>query len=293
MKNGFGRQRCLAQLTVLVFLSGCGSNSSDGGTSGNGGMPSTIPVTPPTPGSTWLLLAPDTTWQWQIQGIVNVGYSVQLYDIDLFDSSAALIDDLHVAGKQVICYFSAGSYESFRSDASEFLPDDLGNTLSGFADEKWLDIRSENVHRIMRERMDFAAQKGCDGVEPDNVDGYTNNPGFDFTANDQIAYNRLLANEAHNRGLAVGLKNDLDQVAALIDNFDFSVNEQCNEFDECDLLQPFIAVGKPVFNAEYDNKYVNNPAQRTQLCNTTQSQSLHTLVLPLDLDDSFRFSCDP
>ncbi len=293
MKNHFERQRCLAQLIVLVFLSGCGGNSSDGGMSGNGGTPNTIPFIPPIPGSTWLRPALDTTWQWQIQGIVNVGYSVQMYDIDLFDSSVALISDLHATGKQVICYFSAGSYESFRSDATEFLPGELGNTLSGFADEKWLDIRSENVHRIMRERMDLAAQKGCDGVEPDNVDGYTNRPGFNFTANDQLAYNRLLANEAHNRGLAVGLKNDLDQVAALVEDFDFSVNEQCNEYDECDLLQPFIAAGKPVFNAEYDSKYVNNPAQRAQLCTTTQSQSLHTLVLSLDLDDSFRFSCDP
>ena len=34
-----------------------------------------------------------------------------------------------------------------------------------------------------------AAQKGFDGVEPDNVDAYTNDSGFPLTAADQLAYN--------------------------------------------------------------------------------------------------------
>ncbi len=225
--------------------------------------------------------------------MVNTGYNVQLYDIDLFDSPASLINSLQAAGKQVICYFSAGTYESFRVDATEFLSADKGKTVSGFADEKWLDIRSTNVQRIMRDRLDLAVQKGCNGVEPDNVDGYTNNPGFNFTANEQLAYNRLLATEAHNRGLAVGLKNDLDQVAALVDDFDFSINEQCNEFDECNMLALFTVAGKPVFNAEYASIFVNDPVQRAMLCTTTQGELLHTLVLPVALDDSFRFSCEP
>lgn len=42
----------------------------------------------------------------------------------------------------------------------------------------------------MQARLDLAVQKGCDGVEPDNVDGYQNNSGFPLTAQDQLAYNR-------------------------------------------------------------------------------------------------------
>lgn len=51
-----------------------------------------------------------------------------------------------------------------------------------------LDVRSANVHEVMISRLDLARQKGCDGVEPDNMDGYTNNSGFSLSANDQLAY---------------------------------------------------------------------------------------------------------
>ncbi|GAL06248.1 endo alpha-1,4 polygalactosaminidase precusor precursor [Photobacterium aphoticum] len=68
----------------------------------------------------------------------------------------------------------------------------------------------------------MAVQKGCDGVEPDNVDGYKNNTGFDLTADDQLTFNRLLANEAHARNLSIGLKNNVEQVPELVTYFDFA-----------------------------------------------------------------------
>ena len=245
----------------------------------------------------WYQPTVETTWQWQLQpdsdGEINTSYDVEVYDVDLFDVSDAVIDELHAAGRRVICYFSAGSFEEFRDDADEFLPDDLGATLDGFEDERWLDVRSDNVRRIMLARLDHAAARGCDGVEPDNVDGYANDSGLPLTAEDQIEFNRFLAQEAHARGLSVGLKNDLDQIAELVEYFDFAVNEQCHEYDECELLQLFIETGKPVFNAEYDDPYVNNSTRRAELCESAMNNNLRTLILPLDLDDSFRFSCEP
>lgn len=243
----------------------------------------------------WYRPAVDATWQWQLQpgstGTVRSDYDVDVYDIDLFDSDDTFIANLQSDGRHVICYFSAGTFEDFREDAADFRPEDLGNALDDFADERWLDITSSSVRQIMLERLDLAAAKGCDGVEPDNVDGYTNDPGFAFDADDQLDFNRFLADAAHERGLAVGLKNDLDQVLDLVDVFDFSVNEQCHEFAECAALQPFLDAGKPVFNAEYDERYVNDETQREQLCADAREQGLATLVLPLDLDDAFRFSC--
>ena len=55
----------------------------------------------------------------------------------------------------------------------------------------------------------------------------------------------------------------------------------------------FIAAGKPVFNAEYADPFVNDAEARDQLCASAQALNLRTLILPVDLDDSFRFSCDP
>ena len=242
-------------------------------------------------GARWIPLAADT-WQWQLSGTVNTSYAVDAYDIDLFDSSAALIQGLHDQGRKVICCFSAGSYENWRPDSGAFNAADLGNTLDGWPGERWLDIRSANVRDIMKARFDLAMQKGCDGMEPDNVDGYTNSTGIALTAADQLAYNRFLAQEAHQRNLAVALKNDVAQAADLVADFDFAVNEQCHEYDECDDLEPFINAGKPVFNAEYADGFVNDTAARQALCEDARNRNFRTLILPLALDDSFRYSCD-
>jgi hypothetical protein len=104
----------------------------------------------------------------------------------------------------------------------------------------------------MGARIKLAAQKGCDAVDPDNMDGYTNTTGFPLSYADQIRYNTAIAVLAHQSGLAVSLKNDLDEVGDLVESFDFAVNEQCFEYHECDALSPFIDAGKAVFNIEYN-----------------------------------------
>lgn len=268
---------------------GYGSGGGGGGGGGAGGTPNVPPVTV----GTWYrpTVAATTTWQWQLSGTVNTGYDVSMYDIDLFDSSSELIASLKQAGRKVICYFSAGSYEEWRSDAGQFPLAVRGNNLDGWAGERWLDIRAAEVRTIMEARLALAVQKGCDGVEPDNVDGYTNSPGFPLTAQDQLDYNAFIANAAHNRGLSVGLKNDLDQVSSLVDYYDFSVNEQCHQYSECDLLTPFITNGKPVFNAEYASS-LNDATSRQALCTDMRARSFRTLILPLNLNDAFRLSCD-
>jgi len=234
----------------------------------------------------------NVTWQWQLLGEINLDYEVDLYDIDLFDTSVETISALQSAGQKVICYFSAGSWEDWRVDAADFPESAQGSTLDGWPDEKWLDIRAEALKPVMEKRLDLAVEKGCDGVEPDNMDGYQNESGFDLTADDQLAYNIFIAESAHERGLSVGLKNDLDQIEALVPYYDFSVNEQCFEYDECDLLLPFIDAGKPVLNAEYEEALIDDAEAREAVCSDARTKQFSTLILPLDLDDSFRFDCE-
>ena len=248
-------------------------------------------INKPAEEAAWFRPGLDDTWQWQLQGNVNTSYNASIYDVDLFDTDPALINRLHARGIKVICYFSAGSREEWRPDADSFTPNVLGKSLDGWPGERWLDIRSEIVRNIMLERMDLARSKGCDGVEPDNVDGYSMNTGFPLTQADQLDYNRFLAMAAHERMLAVGLKNDLDQVADLVSYFDFSIVEQCAEYHECYMLRPFTTAGKPVFQAEYADLYVNDQTARQELCNNAEV-GFHVLILPKELDASFRYSCD-
>lgn len=196
--------------------------------------------------------APGTSWQWQLQGTIDTTIDVEMYDIDLFDTPVATIANLKADGRIVVCYLSAGSWEDWRPDAADYPAEVLGNTLSGWPGERWVDIRRlDLLGPILEARLDLARDKGCTGVEPDNVDAYQNSSGFALNAADQLAFNRWLATHAHERGLSIGLKNDLDQVAALEPDFDWALNEQCYEYDECDVLQPFIDAGKAVFGVEY------------------------------------------
>ena len=195
---------------------------------------------------------PGTSWQWQLQGAIDTTIDVEMYDIDLFETPEQTIADLAADGRVVICYFSAGSWENWRPDAGDYPAVVLGNTLAGWPDERWVDIRRlDLLAPILETRLDLALDKGCTGVEPDNVDAYQNSSGFPLAAADQLAFNRWLATEAHRRGLSIGLKNDLDQILDLVAEFDWALNEQCYEYAECALLQPFIDAGKAVFGVEY------------------------------------------
>lgn len=218
------------------------------------------------------------TWQWQLSGKLDTGVNAQVYDVDLFDTSAAQVKQLHAKGRKVICYFSAGSYESGRPDSGDFPAAVKGEKMDGWP-EYWLDIRDPRVLDIMAARLDLCAKKGFDGAEPDNVDGYANDSGFSLTAKDQATYNKALAKLAHARGLAIGLKNDLDQVKSLQSSFDFAVNEECYEYDECSVLKAFINAGKPVFHVEYSSSTAS-------FCPTTTAMGFSSMRKNLDLDAS-------
>lgn len=277
--------------TPLILAACCDVVNNDSDAADDGiKTPLTLDAPAVTTGN-WYQPSVLTTWQWQLEGDINMGYGVEMYDVDLFDTSIASIEQLQSNNHKVICYFSAGSYENWRDDANSFTASDYGRNLDGWEGERWLDIRSANVHSIMIARLDLAVSKGCNGVEPDNMDGYANISGFTLTADDQLAFNRFLANEAHQRGLSIGLKNDLDQIPQLVEYYDFAVNEQCFEYDECEALAPFIDEGKAVFNAEYADLYVNNVTARNSLCVEAINFQMSSLILPLSLDDSSRYSC--
>jgi hypothetical protein len=50
----------------------------------------------------------------------------------------------------------------------------------------------------------------------------------------------------------VALKNDGRQVDSLLGDFDFAIVEQCFQYDECGLYEPFVRAGKAVLEAEYE-----------------------------------------
>lgn len=246
-----------------------------GPTGGPAGTPTGGPAPQPA-GSRWQP-APGLAWQWQLGGGVDQSVDVPVYDIDGFETDASVVAALHAKGRKVICYINAGSWEDFRPDSAAFAKALQGGG-NGWKGEKWFDIRKlDQLKPLMAARFDMCRSKGFDAVEPDTIEAYNQDSGFPLTAEDQLRYNRMLAALAHERGLAIGLKNDLDQIPALLGDFDFAVNEECSQFNECARLSPFIQAGKAVFHVEYK-------LGTEKFCAQTKALGFSSMQKKLELD---------
>jgi hypothetical protein len=266
------RRPALSTALLLLLLAGCTSAPDDA--PGGGGAPEAGDHWRPRPG---------TAWQWQLSGKLDTSVDVPVYDIDGFDHTGSTVAGLHADGRKVICYISTGAWEDFRPDAEKFPKSVLGKG-NGWEGERWLDIRATDVlEPLMAERVDMCRDKGFDAVEPDNMDGYKNETGFPLTADDQLRYNRVIADLAHDRGMAVGLKNDLDQIPELVDDFDFAVNEQCAQYGECADNKPFTDADKAVFHVEYE-------LPTARFCADSRELRLSSMLKKYELD-AWREAC--
>jgi hypothetical protein len=191
-------------------------------------------------------------WHIQFTGQLRVPRDAQVVFLDLFDTDPATVRTLQRQGKRVVCYLNAGAWEDWRPDADRYPAELLGNEYEGWPGERWVDIRRlDLLGPILGARLDLCRNKGFDGVDPDNLNGYQNETGFPLTAADQLRFNRWLAAQAHARGLAIGLKNDAEQAAELVGAFDWILVESCLAEGWCGLTAPFRRAGKPVFAIEY------------------------------------------
>ncbi|CAJ0548359.1 Ff.00g019720.m01.CDS01 [Fusarium sp. VM40] len=222
------------------------NDDSSGDTPGN--TPNHTSLWQPEVGASWqiILLKPI-----EVHTDTKIEPDVEIFDLDLYDNDASTFAALKKLGKKVICYFSAGSYENWRDDKKDFHEADLGKPLDGWPGERWLNVSSPNVRSIMKKRIEMAAKKGCDAIDPDNVDGFQNNNGLKLTQNDTVNFVKFLSETAASFNMSTGLKNAGSVISEVISDVHFSVNEQCVEYSECDTFAPFIDHGKPVFHIEY------------------------------------------
>ncbi len=287
------RRPSLVAAALALLLAACGGGDGDDGPYCDEGQirvggecTDYVPGNPVPPGSAWQP-ATGTTWQWQLTETIDDSYDVEMYDVDLFNVEDTELDSL--SGKIIVCYFSAGTWENWRDDADDFPGEALGDTLPEWEDERWLDFTDATVRDIMLDRLDFAVTRGCDGVEPDNMDGYVNDNGVGLNATEQLEYNRFIADAAHDRGLSVGLKNDLDQLEDLVDWYDWALNEECHAYDECDRYEVFADANKAVFHVEYVDEWADADALATEVCGNYPA--LSTLIKTWDLGPEF-LSCN-
>eukprot|EP01111_Echinosteliopsis_oligospora_P011726 TRINITY_DN392_c0_g1_i1.p1 TRINITY_DN392_c0_g1~~TRINITY_DN392_c0_g1_i1.p1 ORF type:complete len:328 (+),score=97.87 TRINITY_DN392_c0_g1_i1:101-1084(+) len=266
-------KRIITALLLIAYAANSQQQTLCNGT--NGGVWS------PSPGMPWL---------WQIGSTPSSSdidtTNAQAIDLDLFNTPVSLIDYIHSKGKAVICYIDT-AYEPNRPDSSDFTSTVKGDKLDGWPGQTWVDIKSDVVRNIMVSRVKLAQEKGCDAVEWDDVDAYANKNGLDLTYNDQINFNIFLVNITHNLGLSVGLKNDLGQVNDLVNYYDWALNEQCFQMQECDPLSAFINQNKAVFGTEYKE----DKQSAAKFCPIQNSQHFSWLLSDLALDGKSVTQC--
>eukprot|EP01134_Creolimax_fragrantissima_P006966 CFRG6966T1 len=223
-------------------------------------------------------------WQWQLQDDIDQSVDVPLYDVDV-DTPADVIASLHAAGRKVMCYFSAGSWEEWRVDQSLFPKEVMGGYLDFgtgdvFKDEAWLDIRRlDIIGPLLLHRLDLAQEKGCDAIEFDNPDMIIHVHGLsgNVELTTQLQFNKWCAGQAHARGMGVALKNSNEFAAFLSETYDMVVNEEAFINGNIDNYWPFLNRNKPVLNTEYFTS-------RCFYCSTANAMGVSSIKKTPNLD---------
>ncbi|PTD01206.1 hypothetical protein FCULG_00012662, partial [Fusarium culmorum] len=268
------------------------NDDSSGDNSGNNSNRTSL--WQPEVGASWqiILLKPI-----EVKNDTKIEPDVEIFDLDLYDNDASTFAALQTLGKKVICYFSAGSYEDWRDDKGDFHKVDLGKPLDGWTGERWLNVSSPNVRSIMKRRIEMAAKKGCDAIDPDNVDGFQNDNGLKLTQKDTVDFVKFLSETAASFNMSTGLKNAGNVISEVISDVHFSVNEQCVEYSECDTFAQFISHGKPVFHIEYPKGAPGKVSAKTVggICSgkgkANGSKGFSTVIKKMNLDTWVEY-CD-
>ncbi|KAF2427812.1 endo alpha-1,4 polygalactosaminidase [Tothia fuscella] len=218
-----------------------------------------------------------------------------IFVIDLFDTPVSTISNLKSGGKKVICYFSAGTSENWRPDYKSFTATDQGDALKDWEGENYVNLKSANVVKIMKARIQKAKNAGCNGVDLDNVDAYTTDDGggFGLTQADSVTFMRTMAKSASSLGLSIGLKNAPDILPQVSDVIQWAINEACKAYDECALYDTFLKT-KPVFHIEYatHSDMTTIASVRSAYCQEDTASKRFSTIIKTRALDGWVMYCD-
>jgi len=259
--------------TLLVLgAGGAGGTGNDGGSAGAG------------PKMTWVPPA-DVSWQVQLSGNVDTALAVQMFYVDADLVPAATRGVIHDSGRAIACYLSVGSFEPWRSDAASFPSAVIGNPLSDYPREQWVDIRSPDLRAIIQKRIVALAADHCDGIVPANLEGNLNDTGFSLTGDDEHAYALWLNDQVHASGMSLALSLDEGLVKGLMADFDWALAFEC-VVDGCPGYGAMSQTGKAVLGVEY-----GNASTAPGICAKIKGYGLNGLIKNRALD-GFRIACN-
>ncbi|ASZ12571.1 endo alpha-1,4 polygalactosaminidase [Chitinophaga pendula] len=203
--------------------------------------------------TTWWKPTAGISFDWVLDDVnSNNTFSGTVVDVDAFTTSPATVASLHAKGHKVIAYLSVGTLENDRNDASLLPAEVIGKRYDQWPKERWLDIRQiDKLKPWLNSRFNMIIQKGFDGIEPDNLDGFATVTGFSLTESDARKYMDYLITTAHANGLSIGQKNVADLSADYSSKFDWALTEDAFQQGWQERMTPYARLNKPVFAVEY------------------------------------------
>ncbi len=224
------------------------------------------------------------------------GDNPTIYDIDAIENPASTVAALHAAGDHAICYVEVGTAGSYYTATQEGVATtyydqlkaagDLGNTLSGYKQENFININAASAVAIVESMIkQQCAQKGFDAVETDLDETFGSNEGstgFSISQANEETYLTALANYMHSINLGWIAKNlDDTGIASFVNDMaplaQGVITEQCNQYSSCSLLAPFQAAGKWIGNAEY------SPETQAQFCANDNAANINGVLFNVNL----------
>lgn len=267
----------LLLVTVMAIAVACKKDSSVDGSSND-------PSQPAGNKTSWWQPTAGVSFDWQLDDINSISnFSADVVDVDAFTTSVETVAALHAKGKKVIAYLSVGTIENDRDDASLIPTELIGKQYPEWPKEKWLDIRQiDKLKPWLNSRINMILKKGFDGIEPDNMDSYDNDPGFNIQLADTKKYADYLIGLAHSNGLSIGQKNVKELTADYASKFDWALTEDAFTQGWQDQLAGYIKLNKPVFAVEYTDKMSQSNFQTT-VCPSAKQLKYTAILKKRDL----------
>lgn len=230
-----------------------------------------------------------STWDIQFVEPFALDRPVTMIVLDPDNHDAEDVAGMKAKGMLVLCYVSIGTLEDWRSDIADFPSEVIGAALPDWEGERYLDIRRQDLLLpIMEKRFAVCRDAGFDGIDPDNIDAFSNDSGFDLAPTDTVAYVAALADLAHGMDLIIGQKNAPELSGALASTLDFVVTESCWRYDFCDAFKDYTAAGKPIYAIEYTDAQPDFAAA----CTEARAQGISMILKDRELSGAVYESCD-
>ncbi len=237
-------------------------------------------------------------WHYQLESLPaeTVDRDVLVVDftayLDALRDGRSIVQEWRSKGRKVLGNFSACTAEQFRSDWGQFPSDALGKVVSGYEDERWIDIRNARVREIMKARVDAAKQGQLDGLLLSNFEGISQNSGLGITASDANDYAEFLSRSCHDLGLTFGIDRvPLAQAQVLEPHVDLVLGERCFVTDGCAFAEPWRVAGKSVLGVEMFESQSAAGRERDSVCQKAVGFGV-SMILKTEESASFALYCD-